>query len=152
MILRTTPALWAISRRHIVGVSTSSTFFISLYSIPSGLGLPLWLFRGVHQDATITQSNNLPDIAVKGGDLILVDFRQARMDVCTVFALEYMTKFTYKSPHHKATEFPDPEKVIWDRQSTLIQGIGLHKCPGFRFVDEVSTFTTNLLELISNSN
>jgi hypothetical protein len=102
----------------------------------------------------ITQGNDLPGIAVKKGDLILADVRQALMDVCARSVPVHMTKFTYKCPHHKTTEFRDPEKVIWNRQTTLIQGMGLHRCPGFSFVDEVSTFTTDLLEqiLISNSN
>jgi cytochrome P450 len=34
-------------------------------------------------------------------------------------------------------DFPDPHQIDPDRKTLSIQGMGLHKCPGIGFVDEV---------------
>jgi hypothetical protein len=38
----------------------------------------------------------------------------------------------------KTADFPSPERVICTRKTPSIQGMGLHKCPGISFVDEVN--------------
>jgi cytochrome P450 len=37
----------------------------------------------------------------------------------------------------QAVDFPNPHQIDPDRKTPSIQGMGLHKCPGIGFVDEV---------------